>query len=91
MGAQGGGSGPYSLETQPPYKWFCILRWVTIIQMKAGALYAKTRMKDRIFLINILKFYDPIRCNYGEINDKTSKSALFLVTTENSRYRYLQG
>ena len=38
--------------------------------------------------INILTFYDPIRCNYGEINDKTSKMHYFLFTTEISRYRY---
>ena len=36
-------------------------------------------MKDRIFLINILKFDDPIRYNYGEIND------IILFTTEISR------
>ena len=36
-------------------------------------------MKDRIFLINILKCYDPIRCNYGENNDKTSKRRYFLL------------
>ena len=30
-------------------------------------------MKDRIFLINILKFDDPIRCNYGDISDKAAK------------------
>ena len=39
-------------------------------------------MKDRIFLINILKFDDPIQCNYGEINDKMSKMHYFLFTTE---------
>ena len=36
-------------------------------------------MKDHIFHINILKFDDPIQCNYGEINDKTSKMYYFLL------------
>ena len=45
-------------------------------------------MKDCIFLINILKFDDPIRCNYWEINDKKSKRHYFLFTTEISWYRY---
>ena len=30
-------------------------------------------MKSCIFLINILKFDDPIWCNYEDINDKTVK------------------
>ena len=36
-------------------------------------------MKDRIFLINILTFDDPIRCNYREINDKMSKCIISCI------------